>query len=627
MGREQGHLPQDAFYAAQTFLDTSGFCCSLTNHLTVDQTTVNLDYLPANWTMNDFQVIKWPYAACPVFEFPKMDLTVHEIEYSGKKEYPFEHAGLKITMCAYRQPPPTEASDEATFAPTEETLVTEKVVVTEEVLATEPEEEQEHEFIELAEDDGTVTRIEDKVDENVSGSEPGAVDDNEVAYQESLMPQLEALHEKYQGHKSNDKYAVNPFDTSSPHTKLFRNRRAGCYFSTTEAFCTGDSSPFVEGLQICCDHEPENSLVLDKLWEKPYPDDFFTIRRDDNERCRAVTSDGDETIIRQEVVFKYDLEILKLNACIYTIISDTAEEDTEGDKEAKINLPEAVELVTTAAVPEVESRPLMGYIKTSGNRCMSETSSTFVIVQDTEDHPTNIANCSDTWVENVVPYVAGRGKQCSSESHGLVTWELCMGEFPEFNDDIEGKLRAKTLPANDSSTQGYCFFKAAIVTCTEGYTERSIKFRNEVNGNQNNYEFKRVNGKIYEKIWPGGYFGPGPELQIDMCCAHVTAENEIASDVTTVAAVVESNTNDMLLAADSNEVVRIAEDVDPLVYEQRAAHRFALVRFGDQCPLLGAQPATEGWFDFPTEKNNDYDSTGGVAEKSEVGIKLNICLY
>jgi hypothetical protein len=193
--REHGHLPQDAFYAAQTFLDTSGFCCSLTNHLTVDQTTVNLDYLPANWTMNDFQVIKWPYAACPVFEFPKMDLTVHEIEYSGKKEYPFEHAGLKITMCAYRQPPPTEASDEATYAPTDEVPVNTEAPESVEdetvVNATEAEELPE-EFIELADEEGTVTRIEDKVDENVSGSEPGAVDDsNEVAYQESLMPQLE----------------------------------------------------------------------------------------------------------------------------------------------------------------------------------------------------------------------------------------------------------------------------------------------------------------------------------------------------------------------------------------------------------------------------------------------------
>merc|ERR1719242_1653444 len=124
-------MPHDHLFQQSSLIDPTGLCCSLTQHKTVDRTVINLDYLPANWTMNDFQVIKWPYAACPVFEFPKMDLTVHEIEYSGKKEYPFEHAGLKITMCAYRQPPPTEASDEATYAPTEETLVTEKVMVTE----------------------------------------------------------------------------------------------------------------------------------------------------------------------------------------------------------------------------------------------------------------------------------------------------------------------------------------------------------------------------------------------------------------------------------------------------------------------------------------------------------------
>lgn len=187
--KEQGHLPQDNLYVAETFLDTSGFCCSLTNHLTVDQTVVNLDYLPANWTMNDFQVIKWPYADCPVFEFPKMELTTYEIVYNQKQEYPWEFADLKMTMCAYRQPQVTDSSSDEEEAQIEE--------LDEE---SEPEPEDSNEPLPdikmnpqplvdegLISDDGAIVKLVDDIGSGSTSEE----DQVEAAYQESLLPQLE----------------------------------------------------------------------------------------------------------------------------------------------------------------------------------------------------------------------------------------------------------------------------------------------------------------------------------------------------------------------------------------------------------------------------------------------------
>jgi len=106
------HLPNDQLFQQSSLIDPSGLCCSLTQHKTVDRTVINLDYLPSNWTMNDFQVIKWPYADCPEFEFPKMDLTEHQIEFSGSQEYPWEAADLRFSMCSYKQPiAPTDGED------------------------------------------------------------------------------------------------------------------------------------------------------------------------------------------------------------------------------------------------------------------------------------------------------------------------------------------------------------------------------------------------------------------------------------------------------------------------------------------------------------------------------------
>jgi len=103
------HLPNDNLYTVNTWLDTAGFCCSLTDHLTVEKTIVNLDHLNHDFTMNDFQVIKWPYAPCPEFEFPAMDLTVYNMAYSGATHYPFENADMNLTICNYKQPSPENA--------------------------------------------------------------------------------------------------------------------------------------------------------------------------------------------------------------------------------------------------------------------------------------------------------------------------------------------------------------------------------------------------------------------------------------------------------------------------------------------------------------------------------------
>lgn len=106
-------LPNDNLYQSNSFIDSTGLCCSVTEHKTVDQTIVNLDYLPANWTMNDFQVIRWPYAKCPIFEFPKMDLSEEAVEFLGNSEYPWSFSDLKFSMCKYKQAEPvvTEEND------------------------------------------------------------------------------------------------------------------------------------------------------------------------------------------------------------------------------------------------------------------------------------------------------------------------------------------------------------------------------------------------------------------------------------------------------------------------------------------------------------------------------------
>ena len=211
----------------------------MTQHKTVDQTVVNLDYLPAEWTMNDFQVIKWPYAQCPIFEFPKMDLVERNIEFTGNQEYPWAESDLKFSMCEYKQPEKVEAevpqkSVQPVVAPEEEKVDEETVdqetvdqeivgeenaeeaVVKEtvepesvEVLET-PESEIQaapQKLIEVSETPETVetaTENATEVEELLPVSEPnvneievevgsGVVIDDEKSYQNSLMPKL-AVH-------------------------------------------------------------------------------------------------------------------------------------------------------------------------------------------------------------------------------------------------------------------------------------------------------------------------------------------------------------------------------------------------------------------------------------------------
>lgn len=145
-------LPNDELFKAESFIDSSGLCCSLTQHKTVDQTVVNLDYLPAEWTMNDFQVIKWPYAQCPIFEFPKMDLVERNIEFTGNQEYPWAESDLKFSMCEYKQPEKVEVPQKSVLpvvAPEEETV--EEESVEEETLEPESVEPESVEVLETPE--------------------------------------------------------------------------------------------------------------------------------------------------------------------------------------------------------------------------------------------------------------------------------------------------------------------------------------------------------------------------------------------------------------------------------------------------------------------------------------------
>jgi len=180
-------LPNDNLFSASSFIDSAGLCCSITQHKTIDQTVVNLDYLPANWTMNDFQVIKWPYAKCPIFEFPKMDLIEHDIEYSANSEYPWGLSDLKFSMCQYRKPEVVVTEEN----PEPEANVTEEL----------PEVEQGENATEgLPDSDGLIEVVEvteenpsEVTEENASGEveteEPPVKTDEE--YENSLVPKLE----------------------------------------------------------------------------------------------------------------------------------------------------------------------------------------------------------------------------------------------------------------------------------------------------------------------------------------------------------------------------------------------------------------------------------------------------
>jgi len=175
-------LPNDNLFSASSFIDPAGLCCSITQHKTIDQTVVNLDYLPANWTMNDFQVIKWPYAKCPIFEFPKMDLVEHDIEYSSNSEYPWGFSDLKFSMCQYKKPEIVEEVQE-------EEKEEQESIAAPEVL---PEAAALPEF--TSDSDGLieVTKISevDEIEENSSGEVEVEVQ-NDEEYENSLVPKLE----------------------------------------------------------------------------------------------------------------------------------------------------------------------------------------------------------------------------------------------------------------------------------------------------------------------------------------------------------------------------------------------------------------------------------------------------
>ena len=161
-----------------------------------------------------------------------------------------------------------------------------------------------------------------------------------------------------------------------------------------------------------------------------------------------------------------------------------------------------------------------------------------------------------------------------------------------------------------------------MVTCPDGYVQNSVKWKNEMNGNQNNYEFKRTpSGVIFEKIWPGGYFGPGPELQIDFCCKQVSEESLdldfFQENLNSVNSNSEISTNKTGLAISENEsnanvpeplvVMRLNEEVTETLPENED-FRMGLVKYGDYCPLVNEVEGLPAWFDFPTEKNNNYSA-------------------
>jgi len=180
-------LPNDNLFSASSFIDPAGLCCSITQHKTIDQTVVNLDYLPANWTMNDFQVIKWPYAKCPIFEFPKMDLVEHDIEYSANSEYPWGFSDLKFSMCQYKKPEIVEEVQEK-----EEESQDPENNIDSDIL---PEAAALPEF--TSDSDGLieVTKLSEinVIEEHASGErideEPSSQNDQD--YENSLVPKLE----------------------------------------------------------------------------------------------------------------------------------------------------------------------------------------------------------------------------------------------------------------------------------------------------------------------------------------------------------------------------------------------------------------------------------------------------
>ena len=345
----------------------------------------------------------------------------------------------------------------------------------------------------------------------------------------------------------------------------------------------------------------------------------------------------------------------------------------------------------------------------------------------------------------------GDERVCSLEGHGLVNWEICIGQMPSFNNHLKN---LKFDPKFQNSTQGFCYIKPAVSKCPKSYSERSIRWRNEVNGNQNNFDFTEDDS---ERYWPGGIWGPGSDIEMAICCKEMFEQPKMVSLVTdgegkkkeneqqqaqkdlpiqnffqsfgtkflskdkskisdsvekdfqqhlnlahkvlksrvrhlvkdkTVSEILDETNNydddgffnypgiDQMdwfgVEGEQIHERRISRSVwitfldplplydyypddpddekilptyiqveDPSRFEDEdydddyknsnsvnSDYTFAILKFGEKCPKLYENSGDEAWYDFPTEDFNDFDYTGdGVAEKSEKGVKLFVCMY
>jgi len=101
-------LPNDNIFKDMTFLDTSNYCCAMSEHKATTKTVINLDWLDENqvysYFQNTYQVLKWPFAPCAEFVYPKMDLKVETVQASGLNVYPFAYGDMDLTFCTYTKP-------------------------------------------------------------------------------------------------------------------------------------------------------------------------------------------------------------------------------------------------------------------------------------------------------------------------------------------------------------------------------------------------------------------------------------------------------------------------------------------------------------------------------------------
>ena len=210
-----------------------------------------------------------------------------------------------------------------------------------------------------------------------------------------------------------------------------------------------------------------------------------------------------------------------------TVLSSTSTGNSEVSEKDISNLPATSTISQNSSTKKTKTKKLRGYIKTTGVSCFDEINNDvniFQIFQDTEDHPANQTECSKSWIQNILPnseYIDDV-RMCSSENHGLVNWRLCLGNMPTFDSYLQ-KLQFDKNHLN--STQGFCFIKPAKIDCPENedYMLKTIKWRNEVNGNQNNFDFLIPGARRY---WPGGAWGPGSDISMTFCCKEILLSQE-----------------------------------------------------------------------------------------------------